>query len=147
MGQIPSLSHFALHLFHILPCISFTFCHHKIYMRPNSETRVYAMMSIGVLGFVVWSQVVMALLCCEAEVINLTVSWKGFMPIDTFNSENSMFMFCIFLFISLYTFIYGLTASAGNLTGSSETTREKSYNFSNFHTVYKNIYGKTIDEN
>jgi hypothetical protein len=60
---------------------------------------VYAMMSIGVLGFVVWSLVV-ASLYREVEVINFAVCWKSLMPIGTLFSENSI----------------GFAQSAGNLS-------------------------------
>ena len=65
------------------------------------------MMSIGVLGFVVWSRV-MALPICEFWVINLTVSWKSFIPISTFNSEN----------------LIGYAQSAGNLSFVSTLVRD-----------------------
>jgi hypothetical protein len=46
------------------------------------------MMSIGVLGFVVWSQVVVALFYREVEVINFAVCWNSLNIMGTFNSEN-----------------------------------------------------------
>jgi hypothetical protein len=49
---------------------------------------VYAMMSIGVLGFVVWSQTVVALFYREIEVINFAVCWDSLQLICTFFSEN-----------------------------------------------------------
>ena len=42
------------------------------------------MMSIGVLGFVVWSQVVVALFYREVEVINFAVCWNSLDLISTF---------------------------------------------------------------
>ncbi|GGU89550.1 hypothetical protein GCM10010211_65190 [Streptomyces albospinus] len=50
---------------------------------------VYAMMSIGVLGFVVWSQLV-ALFYCEIEVINFAVCGNSLVLSGTFYSKNSV---------------------------------------------------------
>lgn len=79
----------------------------------------------------------MALPICEFWVINLTVSWKGFIPISTFNSEN---------LILLQLFKVGLTQSAGNLAGSPEAIREKSSKFFSFHIAYQAIYDKKIPD-
>ena len=105
---------------------------------------VYAMMSIGVLGFVVWSQW-LAFLIGDYEVINFAVCWNSLVFIGTFNSEN----------------LIGYAQSAGNLSfisspvllvnsekdgikadkSSSETTREISFNFDD----YRNILGNNSD--
>lgn len=79
---------------------------------------VYAMLSIGVLGFIVWSYTV-ALPYCEVGVINLAICWNSLTLVGTFNSKNST----------------SYTQSAGNrnFTSSSETTREKSFNFNLFY--------------
>jgi len=51
---------------------------------------VYAMFSIGILGFIVWSQfslqkfVLVALLCCEPQVINIVVSCNCLLLLITF---------------------------------------------------------------
>lgn len=50
---------------------------------------VYAMFSIGILGFIVWSQVV-ALLYCEVELINIAICWNSSILIGTLNSKNSI---------------------------------------------------------
>ena len=50
---------------------------------------VYAMMSIGVLGFVVWSQRV-AFPVGDNWVINFAICWNSLVPMDTFNSQNFM---------------------------------------------------------
>ena len=83
---------------------------------------VYAMFSIGLLGFIVWSQMV-ALLYCEIEVTNFAICWNSLVLTNTLNSKN---------FVSY-------TQSAGNLytlslKSSSETTREisQSRNFDLF---------------
>jgi len=46
------------------------------------------MMSIGVLGFVVWSQIVVAFFYREVEVINFAVCWDSLMLMSTFYSQN-----------------------------------------------------------
>lgn len=48
---------------------------------------LYAMGSIGLLGFLVWSQV-MAFLRREFKVINTTVGWEGWYLLNTFYSSN-----------------------------------------------------------
>lgn len=98
---------------------------------------VYAMMSIGVLGFVVWSQW-MAFLIGDFEVINFAVCWKSLVSQSTFNSKN----------------LLGYAQSAGNISfiyslllvklkkcdkkadnSSSETTRETSFNFDEYRNI------------
>lgn len=88
------------------------------------------MFSIGILGFIVWSHLV-ALLYCEVEVINLAICWNSFMPVNTFYSNN----------------FTSYTQSAGNLNtwSSSETTREKSFNFDLFNSERKSLGLKPID--
>lgn len=104
---------------------------------------VYAMFSIGILGFLVWSlfssfyvsggagpnKEVVALSYCEVGVINFAVCWNSFMLYSTLSSKN----------------LYSYTRSAGNHSNyqmsSSETTRETSQtqNFSSFHSLYKKL--------
>ncbi len=75
---------------------------------------VYALASIGILGFIVWSQYAVALHYCEVMVINFAICWNGLVLIGTFCCKN----------------LISFTQSAGNrgtvqsLTSSSETTRE-----------------------
>lgn len=99
------------------------------------------MMSIGVLGFVVWSQV-LAFHICENMVINFAICWNSLVSISTFNSEN----------------LIGYAQSARNLSfssfpvlwvnntkaekSSSETTREISFNLDE----YRKISGKNYNE-
>ena len=98
---------------------------------------VYAMFSIGILGFLVWSlfssfyinKEVVALSYCEVGVINLAVCWNSYILYSTLSSKN----------------LYSYTQSAGNhlniQTSSSETTCETSHNhnFTSFHSLYKQL--------
>ena len=102
---------------------------------------IYAMMSIGVLGFVVWSQW-LAFHIRENMVINFAICWNSLVSISTFNSKN----------------LIGYAQSAGNLSfisfpvllvndiktdrSPSETTRETSFNYDQ----YREISGKNSDE-
>jgi hypothetical protein len=93
---------------------------------------VYAMMSIGILGFIVWSQW-LAFPISDFRVTNFAICWNSLVLISTFYSKN----------------LISYTQSAGNLNyiinniidkSSSETTRETSFNFSKFRKNYnKNI--------
>jgi LAGLIDADG endonuclease len=95
-------------------------------------------MSIGILGFVVWSQK-MAFLMSNYEVINFAICWNSLVLINTFNSKN---------FISYaqsarnlsFIFNYFLENKADK--SPSETTRETSFNFND----YRKISGKDSDE-
>jgi hypothetical protein len=90
---------------------------------------VYAMMSIGVLGLVVWSQW-LAFPVRENWVINFAICWNSLVLISTFKSKN----------------LISYTQSAGNLSfifnkidkSSSETTRETSFNFDLYRALSKN---------
>ncbi len=85
---------------------------------------VYAMFSIGILGFIVWSW--LGLFCCEAGVINHAMCWNGLMLLGTFYSKN----------------LISYTQSAGNrfYTSSSETTRVTScFNFDAFRALYSKL--------
>ena len=89
------------------------------------------MFSIGILGFLVWSLLV-ALLYCEVEVINLDVCWNSIMLVGTYNSKNST----------------SLTKSAGNryFSISSETTGEGSFNFYSFNSFRNALNLKPIND-
>ena len=99
------------------------------------------MCSIGILGFVVWSQW-LAFLIGDYKVINFAIwFWNSLVSISTFNSEN----------------LIGYAQSAGNLSfissyllvsamkadkSTSETTREISFNYNK----YRYMSGKNINE-
>jgi hypothetical protein len=95
---------------------------------------VYAMISIGFLGFVVWSQW-LAFPFSDLGVTNFAICWNSLVLIGTFNSKN----------------LISYTQSAGNLNyninnviidkSSSETTRETS-----FDTVSSWIKNNNISE-
>lgn len=100
---------------------------------------VYAIASIGILGFIVWSfyKNVVALLYCEIKVINIAVCWNSLVLIGTFNGKNSI----------------SYTRSAGNpyilkrdLKSSSETTRNTSFNLIKFNDHYLNTYKSNLPE-
>ena len=92
---------------------------------------VYAMFSIGILGFLVWSFFFpsVALSHREVGVINLAVCWNSLTLLGTFSCKN----------LSSYT------QSAGNrhfssYTSSSETICETScQNFYTFHIIYRKL--------
>jgi hypothetical protein len=96
---------------------------------------VYAMMSIGVLGFVVWSWVLASPLSdMRTYFFYFAVSWNGLVLISTLNGEN----------------LISYTQSAGNLSlcssesktqSASETIRETSFNYSAFRRHYNTLYG------
>jgi hypothetical protein len=93
---------------------------------------VYAMFSIGILGFLVWSQL-MALPYCEVKVINLAICWNSLTLLGTFYSKN----------------FNSYTQSAGNrnFSSSSETIREKSFKFCLFNNLRNSLNLKPIDYN
>ena len=111
---------------------------------------VYAMFSIGILGFLVWSHPVstglikeqVALFCSNTEVINHAVCWNSSTLLGTFTCTN----------LSSYT------KSAGHLnlivinksrTISSEIIRETScQNFSAFRALYAKLgFSNSISDN
>ena len=84
---------------------------------------VYAMFSIGILGFLVWSQLV-ALPQYEMGVINLAVCWNSLVLTSTFNSKN----------LVSYTQSAGNPyTSLGGLKSSSETICKISRKFETFN--------------
>ena len=95
----------------------------------------YAMMSIGVLGFVVWSWVLASPLSdMGTYIFYFAVSWNGLVLIGTLNGENSI----------------SYTQSAGNLSlcsseskiqSASETIRETPFNFSAFRQYHNALFG------
>ena len=110
------------------------------------------MMSIGVLGFVVWSQW-LAFLIGDYKVINSTVGWNGYLFLFTINSISFI---CYRKLGNLLDTFYSSNAnrntqSAGNLSslkqdkwGSPETIRGNTYNLfkENFAYFFKQEFSK-----
>lgn len=93
---------------------------------------VYAMCSIGILGFVVWSWVLASPHSDMSAYIYFAICWNGLVLIGTLNGKNSI----------------SYTKSAGNLSlyslesktqSASETIRETSFNFSAFRQYYNTL--------
>ncbi len=101
---------------------------------------VYAMMSIGVLGFVVWSWYLASPLSdLGIYLIYSAICWNGLVLYETLNSKTS----------------FSYTKSAGNLSlcynnsccniqSASETIRRTSFNFLAFHKYYNTLFGKDV---
>ena len=95
---------------------------------------VYAMMSIGILGFIVWSWVTMASPYSDIwNIIYFAICWNSLVLISTLYGKN----------------LISYTQSADNLSlyslndnkqSVSETTRETSFKFSVFHTYYNTLF-------
>lgn len=123
---------------------------------------VYAMFSIGILGFLVWSQM-MALLSCEEWVINFTIGWKDYTLLNTFYSSNvnnnvqsaGNSVYFSLLFILAFNIVVKKAQSIYLLRllpvkkdverGSSETIRENSLKI--FKQGYLHFYGKPFEQN
>ena len=105
---------------------------------------VYAMLSIGVLGFIVWAQW-MGLLWCESWVINFAICWN----IIIILSPNIILNFNIILSTNIIKYcgkILKFRQSAGNLfKETSETTCRISY-FNNYEK-FKPEHIKKINVN
>lgn len=91
---------------------------------------VYAMFSIGILGFLVWSQLV-GLPYCKTWENFIAVCWNSLVLTDTLYSKN----------------IVSYTQSAGNLytkslRNSSETTCDTSWNFEIFNKHSNKVISK-----
>ena len=95
------------------------------------------MMSIGILGFIVWSWILASPLSdMRIYIIYFAICWNGLVLIGTLNGENSI----------------SYTQSAGNLSlnslksktqSASEAIRETSFNFSAFRQCYTRLFGKS----
>ena len=113
---------------------------------------VYAMCSIGILGFVVWSQW-LAFPIGDYGEINSTVGWNGVLFLCLFTVTSICFI-CITKLGNLLDTFYSLNAnksaqSAGNFLceGSSETIRGNTYDLfkKNFAYFFKQEFSKDND--
>lgn len=95
---------------------------------------LYAMMSIGVLGFVVWSWF---LASPDGDIwvyIYFAICWNGLVLIGTLKGKNSISYTQSAGNLSLYS-------SEGKIQSASETTRETSFNFLAFRQYYFTLFG------
>ncbi len=96
---------------------------------------VYAMMSIGVLGFVVWSWILASPYSDIRALINFAVCLNGLVLIGTLNGKNSISYTQWAGNLSLYS-------SESKKPSTSETTRETSFNYSAFRLYYNTLFNK-----
>lgn len=110
------------------------------------------MFSIGILGFLVWSQLV-ALPVSDYKVINFTIGWKDYTLLNTFYSSNvnnivqsagNSVYFSLFNILLVF-FIVNTVVEKYVERGSPETIRENS--FENFRKGYLHLYDKPFEEN
>jgi Cytochrome C and Quinol oxidase polypeptide I/LAGLIDADG endonuclease len=98
---------------------------------------VYAMMSIGVLGFVVWSWF-MASPYSNISVYYFAICLNSFMLISTLKGKNLISTTRWANNLSLYFLI-------NKIQSVSETTRETSFKFSLFRTYYYKLFNKNSE--
>jgi hypothetical protein len=95
-------------------------------------------MSIGVLGFVVWSWVLASPHSdMWINILYLAVSWNDLVLIGTLNGENSIS--CIKSAGNL-----SLCSSRSKIQSASETIRETSFKFSAFYMYYNTLFGSAF---
>lgn len=95
---------------------------------------VYAMMSIGILGFVVWSWILASPFSDIRTFIYFAICWNGLVLIGTLNGKNSISYTQSAGKLSLYS-LENKTQSA------SETICETSFKFSVFRLYYNTLFG------
>ncbi len=97
---------------------------------------VYAMMSIGILGFIVWSFVTMASPYSDiGNIINFAICWNSLVLISTLYGKNLISYTQSADNLSLYSL-------KANKQSVSETTRETSFKFSAFRVYYNTLFKK-----
>ena len=94
------------------------------------------MMSIGVLGFVVWSWVLASPHSdVGSYIFYFAICWNSLVLIGTLKGKNSISYTQSASNLSLYS-------SDSRKQSASETTRETSFNFSPFRLYYNTLFGK-----
>jgi hypothetical protein len=96
---------------------------------------VYAMCSIGILGFVVWSWVLASPHSDMGSLIYFAICLNGLVLIGTLKGKNSISYTQLAGNLSLYS-------SESKIQSASETTRETSFNFSAFRLYYNTLFSK-----
>jgi hypothetical protein len=99
---------------------------------------VYAMMSIGILGFIVWSYMLLASPYRDIGIlINIAICWDSLVLISTLNGKNLISYTQSAGNLSLYP---KPTATGDKKLSASETTRNTSFNFSAFRSYYNTLF-------
>lgn len=97
---------------------------------------VYAMMSIGILGFIVWSWVTMASPYSDiGNTINIAICWNSLVLMSTLYGKNLISYTRSADNLSLYSI-------KDNKQSVSETTRDTSLKFEAFRTYYNTLFEK-----
>jgi hypothetical protein len=99
-------------------------------------------MSIGVLGFVVWSCVMASPYSDMRNIINLAICWNSLVLISTLKGKS-----LISYTQSADNLSLNFDARSDNKQSVSETTRETSFNFSLFHTYFNTLFKENCLEN
>lgn len=102
---------------------------------------VYAMMSIGVLGFVVWSWFLASPHSDMSANINFAICWNSLVLIGTLKGKNSISYTQSAGNLSLYSNFLLHRIKTSKTQSASETTRETSFNFSAFRLYYETLFG------
>lgn len=94
---------------------------------------VYAMMSIGILGFIVWSCLMASPYSDIRNLINLAICWNSLVLISTLKGKSLISYTQSADNLSLYSL-------KDNKQSVSETTRETSFRFSAFRTYFSTLF-------
>ena len=94
---------------------------------------VYAMMSIGILGFIVWSCVMASPYSDIRNLINLAICWNSLVLINTLKGKS------LISYTQSADNMY-LNTLKDNKHSVSETTRETSFKFTSFRVYYNTLF-------